>query len=177
MRLAPLLAAALLVPAMAVAVGSDDDTPPKTTKTTTECKSGQVYDEKTASCVDKSSSLIDDDIRYAAVRELAYAGLYDRASGVLGVMAPTDSRVLTYRGFIARKTGNPDAAMTFYTAAIKADPDNSLARSYMGQGMVEAGDDAGAKLQLAEIRSRGGRNTWAEFALKTAITSGVGSSY
>ena len=47
----------------------------------------------------------------------------------------------------------------------------------MGQGLVEAGDRAGAKLQLAEIRQRGGRETWAEYALKTALRSGVTSDY
>ncbi|MCY4334529.1 MAG: hypothetical protein OXC60_07615, partial [Litoreibacter sp.] len=61
--------------------------------------------------------------------------------------------------------------------ALEADADNLLARSYLGQGLVVVGDRAGAKLQLTEIRARGGRNTWAEFALKSAIATGVGSNY
>ncbi|MCY4335067.1 MAG: hypothetical protein OXC60_10390, partial [Litoreibacter sp.] len=134
MRLTTLALVACLTPAFALAAGSDSPTPPKTTKTSTECKAGQVYDEKTSVCVDKSSSLLGDDQRYEAVRELAYAGQYQRALGVLDVMEQTDSRVLTYRGFIARKTGNMDAAMTYYTAALEADADNLLARSYLGQG-------------------------------------------
>lgn len=177
MRITALAAAALLAPTIAFAAGGGDSTPPKTTKTTTECKLGQVFDTKTAKCVDKSSSLIDDDTRYGAVRELAYAGLYDRATGVLDAMDQADSRVLTYRGFIARKTGDMEAANRFYMAALDANADNLLARSYMAQGMVEAGDRAGAKLQLAEIRARGGRNTWAEMALKQALSSGAGFSY
>lgn len=177
MRIIPVIAAAFIAPAIALAAGSEDTNPPKTTKTTTECKAGQVFDDKTAKCVDKSSSLIDDDTRYGAVRELAYAGLYSRASQVLDAMPATDSRVMTYRGFIARKTGDMDAAMRFYAAALEANADNLLARSYMGQGMVQNGDRAGAALQLAEIRTRGGRNTWAEIALKNAIKTGVGSNY
>lgn len=177
MRIVTLATLALLTPAAAFAAGDSSTTPPKTTKTTTECKAGQVFDTKIAKCVDKSSALIDDDTRYDAVRELAYAGLYSRASGVLDAMDPADSRVLTYRGFIARKTGNMAAANSFYMAALKVNADNLLARSYMAQGMIEAGDRAGAKLQLAEIRARGGRDTWAELALKQALISGAGFSY
>lgn len=177
MRMTTLALAAILSPAIAFAVGSDDDTPPKTTNTSTACKAGEIYDEKTKTCLDKSSELIDDDTRYGAVRELAYAALYDRAADVLDVMDPADTRVLTYRGFIARKTGDMEAAMTYYTAAIEANADNLLARSYMGQGLVEAGAHKAAKLQLSEIRQRGGRNSWAELSLRNAITTGVGSNY
>ncbi|MEM9582455.1 MAG: hypothetical protein AAGA08_05005 [Pseudomonadota bacterium] len=177
MRFTTVALIAMLTPAIAFAAGSGSSNPPKTTKTTTTCKAGQVFDTKTAKCIDKSSSLLDEDTKYLAVRELAYAGLYERASGVLDEMDASDSRVLTYRGFIARKTGDMDAAMTYYAAALDANADNILARSYMGQGLVEAGDRAGAKLQLAEIRQRGGRETWAEYALKTALRSGVTSDY
>ena len=173
----PLLTAALMIPTLAFAAGSDSTTPPKPTQTSSDCTAGQIFDEKTATCVDKSSSLIDDDARYEAVRELAYLGDSPRALDMLSAMNPEDSRVLTYRGFIARKTGDMDAAMTYYTAAIAANADNILARSYMGQGLVEAGDRDAAKLQLAEIRTRGGRNTWAEVSLSQAIRTGLGSSY
>ncbi len=177
MRLTTFALIATLTPAVAFAAGSDSSNPPKTTKTTTECKAGQVFDKKTAKCVDKSSSLLDEDTKYQAVRELAYAGLYDRASGVLDEMDAGESRVMTYRGFIARKTGDMDAAMEFYAIALEINADNILARSYMGQGLVDAGKTDAAKLQLAEIRQRGGRNTWAEFALKEAIHTGLTSNY
>lgn len=177
MRISTLLAACVLAPSIAMAAGSGDSNPPKTTKTTTECKAGQIFDQKTAKCVDKSSSLIDEDARYQAVRELAYAGHYQRATKILDAMNPKDSRVLTYRGFIARKTGDLATAIRHYAEALEINADNILARSYMGQGLVETGDKAGAKLQLAEIRSRGGRNTWAEFALNQAIKTGKGSNY
>jgi Tfp pilus assembly protein PilF len=85
--------------------------------------------------------------------------------------------VQTYYGFTARKLGDFDAGMAYYTAALVIDPDNILARSYMGQGMVERGDLVGARMQLSEIRARDGRQTWPEIALRMAIERGVGQSY
>jgi len=67
--------------------------------------------------------------------------------------------------------------MEHCTTALVQNPDNILARSCMGQGFVEIGDLVAAKVQLTEIRPRGGRNTWAEFSLAQAIRSGVGYSY
>lgn len=171
------IALAVMVPSFAFAVGSDDDTPPTPTQTTTTCEAGQVFDTKSQSCVDKSSTLIDDDTRYQAVRELAYAGAFHRAAGVLDAMDQDDSRVLTYRGFLARKTGNLLAANAYYRAALDVNPDNLLARSYMGQGLAIAGDIKAARTQLTEIRIRGGRNSWAEAALKHAIERGTAASY
>jgi len=178
MKLAHLAAAALFVPTLAFAAGSGSSHPPKSTKTTSVCETGQVYDTKTKSCLDVKSDLIDDDTRYDAVRELAYDGQYDRALRVLASMSnPAESRVLTYKGFIARKQGRTADAMGFYTAALDADADNILARSYMGQGLVVMGQTSAAKAQLAEIRTRGGAGTWAEASLAEAIATGVTRNY
>ena len=167
-----------VAPALAFAAGSGSSSAPKPTETTSECKGGKIYDSKTQSCVDASQSSLNDNERYLAVRELAYAGALDRATRVLDAFEdPADDRALTYRGFVARKIGDMKAAMVFYAAAIDQNPDNILARSYMGQGLVEAGDFKAARAQLSEIRARGGRNTWAEFALNTAIRYGKGYAY
>ncbi|MEO0765577.1 MAG: hypothetical protein AAFY75_06105 [Pseudomonadota bacterium] len=56
-------------------------------------------------------------------------------------------------------------------------PDNILARSYMGQGMVAAGDKVAAMTQLREIQERGGVGTWAEASLRNAIQSGTTYNY
>ena len=112
------------------------------------------------------------------MRELAYDAQYDRASMVLATMSDqSESRVWTYKGFIARKSGDMVKAMDFYAEALAADANNLLVRSYMGQAFVTLGDEASARLQLAEIRTRGGRNTWAEHSLKMAIRSGKTFSY
>lgn len=178
MRFPTLIAAAIFSPVMVFAAGSDDATPPKPTQTAAECKAGEVFDKKTKTCLESSSNLIDDDTRYDAVRELAYDGQFARASLVLATMSDqSESRVWTYKGFIARKSGDMKNAMEFYAQALASDADNILARSYMGQAFVTLDDQDAAKLQLAEIRTRGGRNTWAEYALKTAIQSGKTFSY
>ncbi len=173
-----LTALLICTPAFVWAAGSDDNTPPKTTATTTECKAPKIWDEKTKACVDAQESSLSDDQRYLAVRELAYAGALDRADAVLDSMdAQNSSRVQTYRGFIARKSGDFDGAMTFYAAALQIDPNNHLARSYMGQGLVKDGQFDAAADQLSEIRARGGRGTWAEHALNLALSSGKTFSY
>ena len=167
-----------ITPALAFAAGSGSSSAPKPTETTTKCDGGQIYDGATKSCVDASQSSLDDDDRFLAVRELAYAGAFSRASQVLDTFeSPVDDRALTYRGFIARKSGDFDSAQAYYTAAIARNPDNLLARSYMGQGLAETGNLDAARAQLSEIRARGGRNTWAEFALRSAIRSGRGYAY
>ena len=61
--------------------------------------------------------------------------------------------------------------------ALAQNPDNLLARSYMGQGLVLEGDWVGAKRQYDEIIARGGRGTWAEASLRDAITTGTTYTY
>ena len=172
------LTAALMFPIAAFAAGSSDSSPPKPTETTKVCKDGKIWDKKTKTCVDAKESRLDDDTRYAAVRELAYAGDYRAALYVLSAMSDqNESRVLTYYGFANRKAGRADIGLKYYQAALKTDPDNLLARSYMGQGLVTAGDIDGARVQLAEIVARGGASTWPETSLRKAIETGVTESY
>ena len=119
-------------------------------------------------------SELNDDLLYDAVRELAYAGRYLDAQGVMDAMADQASdRVLTYRGFTARKLGDLSLANVHYEMAISLNPDNIAARSYMGQGFVEAGDKVAALMQLREIQARGGQGTWAEVSLRQAIETGT----
>lgn len=176
MRLTTLTLA--LVPMAAFAVGSETDLPPKPSETTTTCAEGLVWDLATQSCMTPKASTNDDSARLNDVRELAYEGYYQAALDVLDTMEnPQSSMALTYYGFAHRKAGRADLGMTYYTAALAADPDNILTRSYMGQGFVAAGDRAMAQVQLTEIRMRGGRGTWAEAALEQAIVTGLGTSY
>ncbi|NSX55461.1 tetratricopeptide repeat protein [Parasulfitobacter algicola] len=173
-----ILATALCIPTFVFAAGSEDPTPPKPTQTTTECKSGMVWDEKTKSCVAPQESQLDDDVLYQAAREFAYAGQYDHSQAALRAMSDqNDDRVLTYMGFTTRKMGDVPAGMAYYNAALQVNPDNILARSYMGQAFVEAGQLGAAREQLKEIQARGGRESWSETSLKKAIETGDGYSY
>ena len=65
----------------------------------------------------------------------------------------------------------------YYDQALTRNPDNILARSYMGQGKVAAGDKVAAVIQLREIQARGGAGTWAETSLRSAIETGTTYSY
>ena len=171
------ITALALTTSVALAAGSDSTSPPKPTQTTTDCLRGQVWDTRTKACVDSQSSLIDDDTRYEALRELSYAESYEAALVVLSTMAPQDDRALTYRGFIARKQGDWGSALTYYDAALARNPDNLLARSYLGQGHVTRGENDAAQRQLDEIRKRGGQGTWAELSLAQALQTGRTSGY
>jgi Flp pilus assembly protein TadD len=173
-----LIATALCLPVTAFAAGSDTSTPPTQTNTTSTCTDGKVWSEATQTCVNPVQGNLDDDTLYQAARELAYAGQYGNALTVLQSMSdPSDDRVLTYLGFTHRKMGDVELGNAYYRQAISRNPDNLLARSYMGQGFVEAGDLAEARTQLTEIRARGGRGTWAELSLRKAIETGSGYTY
>lgn len=171
-----LIASAFALPFAATgawAAGGGDEKAPSKPK----CAAGQIYDKKTKACVIAQESNLDVDSLYENVRELAYAGRYDDAQVVLAQMPQNDDRTLTYLGFTNRKMGNTDLAMTYYTQALRVNPDNVLARSYMAQGFVEQGKIAEALAELHEIRARGGQGTWAEASLRNAIASGRTYNY
>lgn len=175
---AALLFAAMISSANAVDPGDWETTPPEPTPTSQECPDGKAWDEKTNKCVDLDAHLFNDADRYRAARELAYAGRYVAAGLALDAMTDqTDTVVLTYRGFITRKSGDWTAAEAFYGLALAANPDNLFARSYLGMGLAEKGDLKAARAQLVEIRARGGRETWPERALLMSIRSGGGAFY
>ncbi|GHF50840.1 hypothetical protein [Seohaeicola zhoushanensis] len=180
MRIATALALVLplSLPGLALAAGSESDDPPKPTPTTQTCTGVQVWDDKTQKCVDPKKSALDADTLYGAVRELAYAGRYTDAQAVLAAMPDQgDDRVLTYWGFTHRKMGHAELAQAFYDKAIAHNPDNLLARSYMGQGLVAEGRIDDAITQWREIKARGGEGSWAEASLREAIRTGATYSY
>jgi len=161
----------------AMAVEPEETVPPTPTETTTVCAEGEVWDPETERCTAPKDAGLDDAALFEAARELAYAVRFKGAAAALDAMDdPTSSRVLTYRGFIAGKSGDWARAEAYYLAALDAEPGYHLARSYFGQGLLAAGDRAGARAQLSEIRARGGRNTWAEAALALSLAGG-GTSY
>lgn len=166
------------LPLTVFAAGSDDTEPPEPTETTTTCKDAQVWDAKQGKCVDAQSGSLDDETRFRAVRELAWAGQPEAALVVLDTMTEGETdRVLTYRGFAHRKAGRLEAGLDHYAHALEVNPDNILARSYLGQLLVEMGEIALARSQLNEIRTRGGAGTWAEASLARAVGSGQTLSY
>lgn len=172
------LAFVALTPFAAFAAGSDDAEPPQPTATTTECTDGKVFDEEKKACVAPEDSSLNNDERYRAVRELAYAGQSGAAMRVLAAMTEGQTdRVLTYTGFLNRQMGNWEAGIAAYEMALQVNPDNILARSYFGQALVLMNETDMANVQLDEIRNRGGAGTWAEASLATAIMTGTTTTY
>ena len=166
------------LPSLCMAAGSDDTEPPTATETTTKCTDAQVWDEKQQKCVDSQSGSLDDETRFRAVRELAWAGRPEDALIVLAAMREGETdRVLTYLGFAHRKAGRTEVGLDYYAQALEKNPDNILARSYLGQLLVEMGEIALARGQLEEIRQRGGKGTWAEASLSRAVGTGETLNY
>lgn len=178
------------------AADSDTTTPPVATETTTTCTDGKIWNEEKKECVapedmkpaevtptegtpteekapeaeqKKSQREIDDKL-YEAAREFAYAGQYENALRALHAASDQeDPRILNYLGYNTRKLGNMKLGMTYYKRALQKDENYILARSYMGQALIEQGDIEGARVQLVEIRDRGGENTWAYRALLQSL--------
>lgn len=172
------LALICALPFPAFAAGGGDSEAPDTTKTTTECKKGEVWDEKTKACIKADGASIDDDQRFEAARELAYVGRPQEALDMLALMTEGETdRVMTYRGFALRKAGFVEEGIQAYEQALAANPDNILARSYYGQLFVEMAEPQLAMAQLTEIRARGGAGTWAEASLASAIETGTTYSH
>lgn len=161
---------AVLLPFAAQAAGTE---PAKPTQTSTDCTGAQVYDEDSKTCVDPKDARLDDDIRLEAARELASFGRPGDALSVLAALArPETSDALTVRGYATRKAGDFDGGVALYKAALAIDPDNWLARSYLGQGLAERGDRDGALAQLTAIRTSGGRGSYPERSLVEALGGG-----
>ncbi len=179
------------------AADSDTTTPPVATETTTTCTDGKIWNEEKKECVapedmkpaettpaegttpaddkakteeqKKTEREIDDKL-YAAAREFAYAGQHENALRALrAAYNQEDPRILNYMGYNTRKLGNMQLGMTYYKRALQKDENYILARSYMGQALIEQGDVEGARVQLVEIRDRGGENTWAYRALLQSL--------
>jgi tetratricopeptide (TPR) repeat protein len=164
------LALGLSAPAFAAGEETDETSPPPKTETTTKCNEGKVWDKKKKECVKAEQSGFNDDDLYRAARELAYAEQYDNAIHVLQLAQnQNDPRILNYLGFANRKAGRMELGMSFYKKALQADENYILARSYMGQALIQQGDVNAAKVQLVEIRDRGGEDSWAYRSLLQAL--------
>ena len=162
------------------AVGMDEEAPPSPTPTTSICPDGQVWDVDEAECVPiaETGLVTDPSSLIGTVRELAYAGRHDDALALLA-RAPNqdETMVQTYLGYSLRSMGDMAAGLDHYARALALDPDNLLARSYLGMAHLTRGKPEEAAVQLAEIRARGGAGRWPERALAAAIAQGATTGY
>lgn len=133
-------------------------------ETTQTCKSGEVWDKNEKKCVAAKQGAVDDDSLYEGGRALALAGRYGEAIAMLGLAADkSDPRILNYLGYSHRKAGRVEVGLGYYEEALRADPDYTLAREYMGEAYLSIGDVAAARGQLDEIEKRCGKGC-AEYA-------------
>jgi tetratricopeptide (TPR) repeat protein len=168
--LAGCLAFAFSAPAFAAGEETDQTKPPPKTETTTKCAGGKIWDKTKKECVVPKKSSFNDDDLYKAAREFAYAGQYENAIAVLRLAEnQNDPRILNYLGYANRKAGRMELGMSYYRKALLVDQNYILARSYMGQALMEQGDAQAARVQLVEIRDRGGENTWAYRSLLQSL--------
>ena len=100
------------------------------------------------------ASATDGDVSYLQASALINEGRYEDALYSLraaGVALGPHADVLTYQGFANRKLGRLDAAISYYSAALKLNPDHRGANEYLGEYYVEIGDMSKAKAQLKTL--------------------------
>lgn len=89
---------------------------------------------------------------------LAKNGRYEEALDHLRKAEVKNARVLTYIGFATRKLGHVDEAMGYYAEALRKDPDNVIARSYLGEAHLARHDLAAATAELQKVEAGCGRD-------------------
>ncbi|MCB1492888.1 MAG: tetratricopeptide repeat protein [Rhodobiaceae bacterium] len=153
-RLALLAAAAALValPQAGFAAGDGGGG-----TTTIQCADGLTYNPQTKKC-EKTSSVAPEDVLINKGMNLAYDGQYSAAIAVLWQVKDwqTNPRALNYLGYAHRKSGDLEHAFSYYKLALAADPDYTLARSYLGEGYLAIHRPDLAQNQLDEIAARAG---------------------
>lgn len=136
------------------------------------CKSGEVWSSSLKKCVKANSGLVPDGELYEQGRELALAGNFDRAIETLDAIRDKNHpAVLNYLGYAHRKAGMIDEGIAYYHQALAIDPDYVLAREYLGEGYVAAGNVDLARQQLEEIGTRCGINCEEYIELAEVIAS------
>jgi tetratricopeptide (TPR) repeat protein len=108
-------------------------------------------------CVGLARAAMPDNELFYAGYWLARSGRYAEALSYLTLARQKDERVLTYIGFATRKLGDVEAAMPYYAAALRANPDYVVARAYLGEAHLARNAPDKARAELAEIETRCGR--------------------
>ncbi len=101
-------------------------------------------------------SLETGDLLYSDALRLINLAEYDAAIEELraaGAMLGPHPDVLTYLGFANRKKGEREKALSYYSAALRIDPDHLSANEYLGEYYVEIGDMVRAQTQLDKLNA------------------------
>lgn len=166
------LTAALFALPLMAAPAFGDGTP--SNDTTQDCPEGKIWDSQEEKCVDAEESNLDTDSIHDYGSGLAREGRYGEAIEVLSLAADRgDPRVLNYLGYAHRMQGRINVGLGYYREALAIDPDFVLAREYMGEAYLQAGDVDAAMGQLAEIGKRCGTGCAEYEALSARIDDHV----
>ena len=142
------LAMLALMPAASFAVG-DTPAPPK--------RCGQHAQGSSAWKKCMGTKLKDDAEHYSVGYWMAKGGDYASALDVLRAASnQADPRIQTMIGFSLRKLGLVDEGMAYYAAALRANPELTNTRQYLGEAFLQKGDRTAALEQLGEIAKRCG---------------------
>ena len=129
------------------------------------CSAGQMWDPAKAACVKQAAGVLSDDALAAYAQALADSGRAPEAIDVLNLSAnKTDPKFLNAMGYAKRKAGRADESLSYYLASVKADPNYTPVREYLGEAYIVLGRIDDAKAQLAEIEKRCG-TTCSEYGL------------
>ena len=159
-RMTTVLATLALFAAPALAAGDNNSGSGAAEKPVVKtCKHGEVWSKKQKKCVAVQSEVIPDGELYEQGRELATTGDYEGAIALLTLVTnQNDPNVLNYLGYSHRKSGKVDEGIVFYKKALEIDPNFVLAREYLGEGYVVQKKFDLAKVELAEIEKRCGKD-------------------
>ncbi|MGB7433604.1 MAG: tetratricopeptide repeat protein [Ahrensia sp.] len=156
--------AGTLLSVPAFAAGGGDETP--------VCKAGMVYDKAKSKCVKAEEQSLNDDALLNNATALAYTGRYEEAITVIGMMKDSQTApALNMLGYSTRNMGDLEAGLAFYRDALAIDPNYTLARSYMGQALIQSGNRRAAMIELDEIERRSGTDNRAYKLLAKALLS------
>lgn len=102
----------------------------------------------------RGDAAADGDGAYIGALRLINRHRYDEAEALLADAALAfgpHPDVLTYRGFVHRKTDDYAKAVSFYNAALEIAPNHLGANEYLGELYLERGDTDAALRQLAKL--------------------------
>lgn len=161
---ATLMLSVALMSAPAFAAGGGDETP--------VCKAGMVYDKAQSKCVEAEEQSLNDDALLNNATALAYAQRYEEAITVIGMMENSKTApALNMLGYSTRNLGDLESGLAYYRQALAIDPDYTLARSYMGQALLQSGNRRAAMIELGEIEQRSGADSRPYKLLAQALLS------
>lgn len=118
------------------------------------CKKGEVYDQKTKTCVKQQGANLTDENKADYAYALAKAERYAEALEVLDTVKDQETaEVLNYRGYATRKLGRTDEGIGYYLKSVDKDPKYAKVREYLGEAYVVKGQMDLARNQLETIKS------------------------